>query len=279
MLKSFTTFKKDEILSLAIGGFDGVHLAHQQLASRLTEPGVFLVIDRGGIGLTPAEERCHYIDIGCFIVGLDTIKQISADDFISFLKENFPHLQKIVVGYDFRFGKDRQGDGVFLRANSDFEVEVVDEITIDGISVHSRTIKQLLQEGNISLANRLLGRAYRIKGIPIAGQGIGKQELVATINLQIGDFFLPKEGVYATWTEIGEERYASVTFIGKRETTDGNFSIETHLLEREIDFIPQEVVGISLIGYIRKNQKFETLQALKMQIEEDISVTKKLLRL
>ncbi len=277
MLKSFTTFKKDEIVSLAIGGFDGMHLAHQALVSRLKRPGALLVIDRGGIGLTPVDERCHYVDVGCFIVKLEAVKSISADDFISFLKEHFPHLQKIIVGYDFRFGKDRQGDGAFLQSHSDFEIEVVDEITIDGISVHSRTIKKLLQEGDISLANRLLGRAYEIKGKPIAGQGIGRRDLVATINLQVGDFFLPKEGVYATWTQIGKQKYASVTFIGKRETTDGHFSIETHLLDQKIDTVGDEI-GVAFVSYIRENQKFENVEALKMQIMEDINSAKRVLQ-
>jgi len=273
MLKSFTTLEKSKIDSIAIGGFDGVHLAHQALISKLGVHGALLIVHRGGVGLTPDDERCLYHDKKCLILEFDKIKGIEAEDFVNFVTSEFNNLKKIIVGYDFFFGKERKGDAALLRAKFDGEVEVVDEIFHEGISVHSRKIKELLSLGDIQKANALLGREYAIKGEVVSGQGLGKKELYATLNLSVGEFYLPCEGVYATKARIDGEDYPSVSFIGKRVSTDGAFSIETHILDEEFTKAVDRV-ELFFVDYLRKNRRFENLRDLKAQISQDIEEAK-----
>ncbi len=273
MLKSFTTLEKNEVESIAIGGFDGVHLAHQVLISKLGEKDALLIIHRGGVGLTPSDERCLYHDKKCMMLEFEKIKELQPEDFVRFIQKEFVNLKKIVVGYDFFFGKDRRGDIVLLKAMFAGEVQVVDEVFHEGLSVHSRKIKALLSLGEIQKANMLLGRTYAIKGEVIKGQGLGKKELYPTLNLCTGAFFLPQEGVYATKVKIKGREYPSVTFIGKRISTDEAFSIETHLLDEDFDEVVEKV-ELFFVEYLRENRKFEDLRDLKVQISQDIKEAK-----
>ena len=271
MLKYFTTLKNSEITSIAIGGFDGIHIGHQKLIEKLDENGILFVIDKGYSNLTPEAIKCKYVKNGCIFVDLKDIKDLSPLEFIEFLKKIFPNLKRIIVGYDFSFGKDRNGDTNLLKKY--FEVEIIDEVIIDGISVHSKIIREYLKKGNIQFVNKLLGRPYRIIAKTMKGQGIGREKLVSTINLQKSNFLLPKEGVYATKTKVKNKWYISATFIGKRESVDGNFAIETHLIDSYIDFLPDEV-EVVFYDFVRDNKKFDTLRELKNQILKDISYIK-----
>ena len=122
----------------------------------------------------------------------------------------------------------------------------------------------------MSGANRFLGHNYQIKGSVIKGQGIGKTDLVPTINLECGGFLLPYEGVYAALTRIdGEEHFhPSVVFIGHRVSTDGSYAIESHILGEEIKSCDNAT--ICFVKFLRKNQKFESLETLKNAISDDI---------
>ncbi len=270
MLRFFTTIKKDEITSLAIGGFDGMHLGHMALVKELDDKGVLLVIDKGFSNLTPDEYRCRFVKNGCVVLNLEMIKSFSVDEFIEFLNSSFPSLKKIVVGYDFRFGRDRVGKAESFKKY--FDVKTVDEVVVNGISVHSNIIRDFIKSAKFEKANKLLGRSYKVVGEHIKGQGIGAKELVATINLKT-NFLLPKDGVYATKTFIAGKEYKSVSFIGKRETTDGKEAFETHLLDTKINLL-EKTVEVEFVKFIRANKKFDTIESLKQQIKEDISKVK-----
>ncbi len=269
--------KKDEIDTIAIGGFDGIHVAHKTLIDKTGEKGAVVIIDKNYANLTPNSYRCFYIDQPCIFIDLSKIKDLSGEEFVKLLTKEFPNLKKIVVGYDFRFGKNRSKDANDLKKLFDGEVEIVKEIKIDGISVHSKTIRELLKKGDLKTAKKLLGRNYSIFGNVIKGLGIGSKELYPTINLSTGNFLLPKEGVYATFSKIDDKTFSSVTFIGKRETIDGSFSIETHILDR-FDLKDIKTVEVIFVEYLRENKKFKDLQNLKKQIEEDIKEAKKILK-
>ena len=268
MKRFSTTLKNEEIDSLVIGGFDGLHLAHQELISHLSHNGLLVVIDKKTASLTPKSHRCNYLSQGCLFLPFDDIRDLSADEFITFLTKRFVNLKKIIVGYDFRFGKRAHGRADDIKDFFDGEVVIVKEVFYDGVSVHSGVIRTYLKDAKIKDANNLLGRNYKIQGEAIKGQGIGKKQLFATINLKIEDFLIPKEGVYATFTKIGDKSYASVSFIGKRLSTDGNFSVETHILDRELEEVEGEV-SIIFIDFIRENIKFDDLTFLKKQISKD----------
>jgi len=126
------------------------------------------------------------------------------------------------------------------------------------------------------MANILLGREYSIEGEIVSGQGLGKNELVATINLNVKSYQLPLEGVYATRTKVDGEWLASVSFLGHRVSTDGNYAVETHILDADMGIV-QGVAQITFVAFMRENQKFESLEVLKTQIESDILEAKKIL--
>ena len=213
--------------AIAIGGFDGMHIGHQQLFKALGKDGTIVVIETGYANLTPKKEREYFSHHPILYLELDEIRHLNGEEFIAFLKERFPKLQKIVVGYDFHFGKDRRYSFEDLKKLFDDEVVVVDEVTLHGDSVHSHKIRAKLQIGDIAGANAFLGHNYTIKGTLVSGQGIGKKELVATINLEAKEYLMPREGVYVTLTRIDDEEHShpSVSFVGHRVSTDDNFAI------------------------------------------------------
>jgi riboflavin kinase/FMN adenylyltransferase len=264
----------NDIESITIGSFDGVHLAHKRL---IKQSDLVVVIERGFGYLTPGYKRTLYIDKPCAYYLFEHIKTFTPVEFISQLKRDFPNLKKIVVGYDFHFGAKKIGNANSLKEIFDGEVVIVDEVIVDEISVHSRTIKRYLMDGDIEIANRLLDRNYDIDGIVVKGQGIGKKELFPTINLSVSNYLLPLDGVYATKTKISSEWIDSVTFLGHRESIDGSYAIETHIIDRDIDDIKCYNISIQFISYIRKNRRFETLSLLKEAIALDIEIAKGLL--
>ncbi len=253
-----------------------MHLAHQELLKRLGDNGGVVVIEKGNALLTPGKKRCEYTRYPCFFFPLKKIRHLDAKGFVRLLKERFPNIQKIVVGYDFAFGKDRKYSIEDLKKYFDGEVEVVSEQKIGQISIHSRFIKDLLRKGDIETANQLLGREYCVEGRIIKGQGLGKKELFPTINVKVEGYLLPKEGVYATYTIIDGKAYPSVTFIGHRLSTDNRFSVETHIIGQELQDRPNSVT-ICFVRYLRPNKRFEDLVSLKAQIQEDIQKASEIL--
>lgn len=260
---------KSTITSIAIGGFDGMHIAHQELFKNLNKNGAIVSIESGYANLTPKRHRQEYSIYPIYYYVLENIRHLEGHEFIHLLKEEFPNLQKIVVGYDFCFGKNRKYCVNDLKKLFDGEVVVIEEIKLDGIGVHSRVIREFISEGNIELANKLLGKDYKIYGLQIKGQGLGSKNFVPTINLSVEEFLLPKEGVYITKTVLNDIEYNSITFLGHRATTDGTFAIETHILNENIinkDYTTQ----IKFIKKIRDNLKFDSFEKLKEQIDYDI---------
>ena len=264
---------KNELRSIAIGSFDGIHIAHRTLIDKVD---ALVIIERNGGYLTPGYKRSLYTSKVCCFYHFDVIKTLTPEDFVHKLQVDFPSLETIIVGYDFHFGKNKAGNAERLEALFDGEVVIVDEVSFEGIPVHSRTIKAYLREGNITMANKLLGRIYCIKGEVVQGQGLGKKELVPTINLNVNEYQLPLEGVYATRTRIEGEWLNSVSFLGHRVTTDDSFAVETHILDKEIGEVRGEI-ALEFVDFIRENQKFDSLDALKKQIQNDIGSAKKIL--
>ncbi len=264
---------KKTITAIAIGGFDGMHLAHQELFKQLGSNGGIVSIESGYANLTPKTYRQEYTNYPVYYYILENIKHLTGENFISLLKEEFPKLEKIVVGFDFCFGKNRKHCIPELNSLFDGEVVVVDEVKIDNIAIHSRVIREYIRKGDIQTTNKLLGREYKIFGKQIRGQGLGSKSFVPTINIQVNDFILPNEGVYVTTTIINEEEVPSVTFLGHRVTTDGSFAVETHILDKDITNRYLNV-QVKFFEKLRENEKFNSFEELKIQIEKDIEKAK-----
>jgi len=264
---------KNTITAIAIGGFDGMHFAHQELFKNLGNHGGIVVIESGYANITPKTYRQEYSNYPIYYYILEDIKHLTGKEFIKLLEEEFPSLEKIIVGFDFCFGKNRKNCIPELNSLFDGEVIVVKEVKKNEIAVHSRIIREYLKNGDIKTTNELLNRKYKIFGKQIKGQGLGSKSFVPTINIKVTDFILPNEGVYATKTIINEEEYNSVTFLGHRVTTDGSFAVETHILDENIKNM-YTLVQIKFIEKIRENQKFDDLENLKKQILKDIAQAK-----
>ncbi|WP_457560596.1 bifunctional riboflavin kinase/FAD synthetase [Caminibacter sp.] len=250
-------------MKITIGGFDGMHIAHQAL---IKSADIVFVIEKGS-NLTPGFDRLFYTKKPIEFFELEKIKHLSPHEFIEILKKY--KAKKIVIGEDFRFGQKRRGDIELLRKH--FEVEVINEIKIEGTGVHSHKIRDFLKEGDIKKANLFLGRNYKIRGTQIKGQGLGRKELVPTINIELlKNYLIPKVGVYITKTNS----FPSLTFIGTR-STDNNFSIETHILMENGQWkMENKVIVIEFLEFLRDNKRFKNLEELKNQIEEDIKFAK-----
>ena len=273
-MNTATTLKNST--AIALGGFDGMHKAHQKLFSELGEHGAVVVVENGYSSLTPKTYRNTHTSYPVLHLLLENIRHMDAKLFVELLKKEFPKLQKIVVGYDFYFGKDRKYSAKCLQEYCCCEVVVVDEVMVDGLSVHSRYIREFIHSGKLPQANNLLGYNYTIEGKKVTGQGLGERELFPTVNLQVEEFSLPKEGVYASKTQLDGkgEFYDSITFLGHRKTTDGTFAIETHILDKVITC--KQSAKIEFLELIRENKKFATLHQLKDAIVKDIEARKKI---
>jgi len=263
----------NQIKSIAIGSFDGIHTGHRTL---IDKADALVIIERNSGYLTPGYKRSLFTSKVCCFYHFDKIKSLTPEEFIHMLEADFPALETIVVGYDFHFGKGKAGNAQMLESICNKKIVIIDQVSHHEIPVHSRTIKTFLREGKVSLANDLLGRRYTIDGEMIRGQGLGKKELVPTVNLQVKEYQLPLEGVYATRTYIDDNWYSSVSFLGHRVTTDDSYAVETHILDKEIGKVEEKVV-LEFVEFIRINQKFDSLDALKAQIQNDIITAKKLL--
>ena len=277
MLKHSTILKKDSVEAIAIGSFDGIHLGHRQLIDKLGNNGALFVIDKDQANLTPGIKRSEVAGYPCMFYHFLKIKNLSGAEFVALLTKEFIHLKKIVVGYDFHFGQHRSCNVDDLKSLFNGVVEVVDEFSYNGVSIHSSAIRNFLKEGKIIEANRFLGREYAMMGDIVVGQGLGKKELVPTLNLKVLEYLIPKVGVYATRTRIGKVTYDSVSFIGKRVSTDGEFSIETHIIGEEIEAVNSSV-ELFFVAFLRENRKFDNLNMLKEQIYKDIAMAKENLK-
>lgn len=276
MKRPSTVLVKDNIDTIAIGSFDGIHLGHMQLIDRLGDNGALFVIDKEHANLTPGLKRAEFSKHPCIFYQFSKIKDLSGEEFMELLKKEFLNLKKIIVGYDFMFGKKRSSGAEDLKELFYGEVEIVDEFLYDGVSVHSSLIREAIVSKDIDSANRFLAREYSIIGKVISGQGLGKKELYPTINIEVKDYLVPSDGVYASRTRIGLNIYDSISFIGTRASTDGSFSIETHILANSIE--QNDEIEIFFVHYLRENRKFTKLADLKNQITIDIASAKNALK-
>ena len=265
---------KNTIKSIAIGSFDGIHLGHKALINQVE---AVVVIERNGGYLTPGYKRSWFTEKPCFFYHFEHIYALSAKEFVAKLSTDFPKLETFVVGYDFGFGYKKEGDTQLLKELFRGKVNVIEEVKEQDVSVHSRTIKHHIEMAEIQKVEAFLNRPYVVMGKVIKGQGLGSKELVPTLNLNIYDYQLPKNGVYATYTKIDEIWLPSISFIGIRATTDGAFAIESHILNQNIGEVKGNV-ELLFVQYLRENKKFASLGALRTQIFLDIDEAEAILK-
>ncbi len=289
---------------VTIGNFDGVHLAHQRLlesvvqaARRLSataaavtfepHPSRVLTPERAPKLLTTLAQKSRLIErLGIeLLVVLPFTRELSNLTPLEFVRQVLAGglgAVSVHVGPNFRFGHQQAGDVrvlAELARQERFALEVLPVVEIRGERVSSSRIRQLLSEGRIGKAGRLLGRPYSVGGPVVPGSGVGKQQTVPTLNLAPIDEQLPQNGVYVTRTHLGEAAHESATNVGHKPTFGEhrltvesfllNFTGEIHAAEMEVEFLYR----------LRDEMKFPSPAALKSQIQKDARRSVKFFRL
>lgn len=286
-MRKFSSISKNKrVTNITIGKFDSIHLAHRALIEALDKNGAVIIIafkgDSSSINqyILTQRDKKRYISHPIYVIKFDKIKNLSGKKFLKYLQKKLPNLRKIIIGEDFRFGKNRANSATDIPKISHLETQILPEMRINGTPVHSQNIRTFLAQGAVDSANRLLGRKYSIKGRVVNGQGIGTKSVFPTINAEVCDYVLPQSAVYATRTRIRGKVHNSISFIGKRLSADNNFAIESHILgdfEIESRKILGKKIEIFFIQKIRDNAKFSDLTALKKQIAIDIKKARAIL--
>jgi riboflavin kinase/FMN adenylyltransferase len=285
-----------------IGNFDGVHCGHQAILKILAEkaskaggtsvavtfhphPMQVLALDKLQKMLTTTEQKIALLKdngVGATVMISFTpeFARKSPQEFVEDLCKAMP-VKEIYVGRDFRFGHFNAGDVETLAAEGrrhDVEVHTVPFLSYHGQKLGSSAIRSLLGEGKVEEVAELLGRYYFIEGDVVRGDGRGKKIGIPTANIDPFNEIIPLVGVYATWFYADGIRHPSVTNIGFRPTfhKHSNMSVEAHALSfppappLHEDFLGK-VVRLEFVRRLREEKKFAGPDALKAQIEEDIS--------
>ncbi len=284
--------------TVTIGNFDGIHLGHREILINLMrtalqdgsqsvlmtfEPHPLLVLfpPKAPKLITSVERKRQLIEqFGIDVLLIMTFDRAlslkSGEAFIREILVNALRVKHLFVGQNFVFGHQRSGNVALLQKFSqefDYIVHVIPPVEVRRTRVSSTWIRELIQEGRVSAANRLLGRYYSIHGQVVPGQGLGRKFLFPTLNLHPGSEIMPKNGVYVTRALFAGHEYPSVTNIGTRPTVSGKgLVVETHLLDVELDHSPASI-EIEFLHRLRNEQKFGSLEALRSQITRDCQRT------
>ena len=206
---------------------------------------------------------------------------ISARDFVKSILVDKIGIKELVVGYDYTFGHNREGNLSLLREMGDqmgFDVQLVGPVHVDHVLVSSTSIRTLVQEGRLEEAKVLLGRSYQLLGTVVKGHNRGGRLLgFPTANLLVRDELLPKVGVYAVTVIIEGKTYAGVTNIGYNPTfQDSGLSVETHILDYSGDLVG-ETIRVNFVKRLRDEKKFPGIKDLVDQIVRDIEEAREVL--
>lgn len=288
---------------VTIGNFDGVHLGHRHLLKTVTQEAGFLGVpsvvytfhphpvkvlhpERGPqrlFDLKDQQDQMNEAGIHTLIVENFTreFAQVSAREFLEefLLKPLAP--KTLVVGHDFSFGADREGNLHTLEQycrTHNIKLIVIPPFQFDGAVVSSSRIRALLKQGDIESAERLLGRRYYLRGPVEKGFQRGRTIGVPTANVHPDVEFLPRLGVYVTLTGWGGKLLPSITNIGINPTfTEGKkkpVKVETHIFDFNAEIYGAEV-QVHLLHFLRDEKKFSGLEELKDQIQKDFSAAGK----
>lgn len=297
-IQSISNFDQKQPTAVTIGTFDGVHIGHKKIlellinnakVSNLTatvltffpHPRMVLQQDSGIKLLNTIEEKTKIlknIGLDCLIIHPFTreFSRLSATEFVRDILVNSLKTKKIIIGYDHRFGRNRNAninDLITFGNTFDFEVEEISAQEINDISVSSTKIRKALEEGNITIANRYLGYEYMLTGTVKRGKGLGRQLGFPTANLYIEEDYklVPKNGVYIVKSYIDNTLVYGMMNIGLNPTVNTSTvekNIEIHFFDFEQDLYYQKI-QIDIIERIRDEQKFDSVTALKVQLEKD----------
>jgi riboflavin kinase/FMN adenylyltransferase len=303
-LESITQPFKNAVIT--IGNFDGVHIGHQALFHEVIEkadaidgtsiamtfdPHPIRVLQKNNNPplITLIEQKTELIERSGMevLICIPFTKQfasLTAEDFIKSLLVDKIGMKAIIVGGDYTFGKNREGNLAVLKSFASqlgYEVIVADWIkAAQNVSdrISSTKIRELVMTGNLEPASKMLGRHYQIRGRVVKGRDRGGKLLgIPTANINLQDELCPKTGIYAVTVEYNHRIYKGVANIGYSPTFDDNeFTVEVHLLDFT-ENIYDEKIRVNFIERIRDEKKFADISELKEQINQDIKAAGKIL--
>ncbi len=286
-----------------IGFFDGVHIGHQCLIEQLRNQAHLLgkrsmvisfdnhpreVVKANYVPelLTLAKEKEELLQQ----TGVDSVNllhftqqtsQLSSQQFMQLLHEQYG-VTNLLMGYDHHFGHDCGTFDEYVQRGKAVGVEVLLAHELEGTRVNSGIIRQLIKEGNVSFANTLLSRPYRVEAEIVHGYGIGRTLGFPTANLQWASHkLMPQNGVYAVQATLQDDsQWNGMLNIGTRPTIDNGegTSIEVHLLDFQGDLYGQRV-KVDFIARIRNEQRYDSQDALKEQLQHDVLSAQRLIKL
>ena len=281
---------------VTIGTFDGVHIGHQKIIEKLIletkrsdcesliltffpHPRMVLHETSSIKLLNTINEKTSLLEK----MGLDNLvihpfdkefSNFSAEEFVKTILVDAFNIEKIIIGYDHRFGKNRSAnidDLIVFGKKYGFEVEQISAQEIDSVSVSSTKIRDAIANGTMVVANEFLGYDYLLSGKIIQGKQLGRTIGFPTANIKIEENYklIPKNGVYIVNSIIQEKTVFGIMNIGLNPTVNGeNLSIEVHFLDFDIAIYNTEIT-VSVIDRIRDEKKFTSIDLLKAQIQED----------
>ena len=281
---------------VTIGSFDGLHKGHMSILKQLVEeasqkglkslvftfdPHPRTVLSQGAPLqlLSTLEEKKNNLEQ----LGIDYLvifpfdlefSRLSARDFVTTILVKGLHTKKIIIGYDHRFGRNRNADIddlIEFGREFNFEVQQIQAKQIDAISISSTKIRNALQEGSISTANSYLGYHYCLSGTVVKGNQLGRTLGYPTANIQVDESLklIPYQGVYIAKSTIDNEEVYGMMNIGTKPTVDGKVqSIEIHYFNFEQNLYDRSL-KIELLHRLRDEQKFETIKQLEEQLQID----------
>jgi len=283
---------------LTFGVFDGVHIAHQKViscvvirAKALGVEGVVVSFDphpalpisgKSPPALTSTAQKIKLLEsLGVSRVVMEDfserLSRLLPEEFVKDVLLGKFHARAVVVGYDCAFGKDRAGDRWLLKELGEqygFAVEIVEPYRLNGAIVSSTRIRAAILEGDLELAQKLLGRPYSLSGPVVQGKGIGRKIGYATANLRLEEQLLPSPGVYAVKARVNGHNFAGAMNMGKQPTFGGKeFRAEVHLLDFE-GILYGKNVEVFFIRKIRDEKTFNNSAELADQIKKDEAVVR-----
>jgi riboflavin kinase / FMN adenylyltransferase len=305
IIKGLDAFRGDyPNIVLTIGNYDGVHLGHQKILSKVTKkaeeiqgtsmvmtfephPIKVLAPERNIKLLTTSEERARLLEA----MGVDVLLLIAfnrefagmpPDDFIRSVLVDRLKVREIIVGANYAFGKNKKGSIELLKTRGreyGFQVKAVPDVMVNGNIVSSSSIRSHLLKGAVREVASYLGRAYSIEGTVIKGKGRGKSILnVPTANITTPVEIAPKEGVYAVRVGYRGKIFDAVANIGKNPTFgDADVSYEVHLFDFSGDLLGK-TLRVYFIDRIRNERTFPDATSLEKQIREDMELARNTLK-
>ncbi len=299
-VQNIAKYDKEHSTAMTIGTFDGVHIGHRKILKRLINdakssglkstvltffphPRMVLQKDTDIKLLNTIDEKIKIlkdIDLDYLIIHPFTkeFSRLSSTDFVRDILVNSLKTRKIIIGYDHRFGRNRNAnitDLITFGNTLDFEVEEIPAQEVDDVAVSSTKIRKALEQGDVESANKYLGYPYMLTGVVKKGKGIGRQLDFPTANLFIGETYklIPKNGVYVVQCSIDNNILKGMMNIGYNPTVSGDKkSIEIHFFDFEKDLYGQKI-QIDILARIRDEHKFESIEALKNQLLKDKQIS------